>query len=421
MAALSSGVASTPTVLAGWFKRLYANGVLDLVPDDMQFQKSVKFKQDKKIGDSYHQPVILSYEQGVTRGGTAGDAFELNTAAAGDTGNAYVTSSELTFRGFISKATMERSSTSEAAFGKGMDMKVKSMTASHSKALELDLLFGQDLVNGIGIVESISGSSTTRAIVLTPGSWSGLWIGSKGMKIDACDTGTSTVLNTSTVTIVSVNIATRTLNVSGTDGAAGLNEFDAGTVIHARAASTKACFGLGAIAGVTSGNLFGLSSDNDVWKPSAYNVAGALNFPKVLDLMQQAWERGLEGKAQFMLSGKAFGKLNLNESALRKYDMSYKKSKAENGVERISFIGHFGEVELLPHRYCKEGDGFVYRPEDLCRVGAYDGFKFDDGTPSDQVFTRLESYNGYEIRSYSDQALFSNKPAQIVRVYGITY
>jgi hypothetical protein len=303
-------------------------------------------------------------------------------------------------------------------------MKVKSMTASHSKALELDLLFGQDLVNGLGIVESVTGSGTTRAVVLTPGSWSGLWIGSKGMTLDVCASGSSTVLNGTTdnlpITVVSIVIASRTINVSGTDSD-GLDQIAAGVVLHARKASTAACFGLGAIAGTTTGNLFALSSDNEVWKASAYNVAGALNFPKVLDLMQQAWERGLEGKATFMLSGKAFGKLNISESALRKYDMSYKKSKAENGVERISFIGHFGEVELMPHRYCKDGDGFVYKAEELKRIGAYDGFKFDDGTPTDEIFTRLEGYNGYELRSYSDQALFPEAPSHIVRVYGITY
>jgi hypothetical protein len=415
-------VFATPTTWTGWFKRVYSNEVLDkLVPEVTQFTKSVKFKQEKKLGDTYEQPVIRAYEQGMTRGGSAGDAFALNAAVTGETGNARVAGYENTLTGRISKATIERSSTSEAAFGKGTQLKIKSMMFSHARHLEADLLFGQDIVDGAGVISSTTGSSTTRTVVFTDATWSGLWLGSKGMQVDVTAAASATVINTSAITVSSVNLAAKSVVFSGTDGALGLTELEtAGRVIHLRGASVNACLGLFGIARTSSGNLFGLATDNETWEASTYDVAGAFGFNKALDMANQAWERGLEGRAILMLSGKTFTKLNINEAALRKYDMSYSKEKAENGVEKLVFHGHYGDLEVMVHRFCKEGRAIMYNPKELVRIGSYDKIKFDDGTPDAQVFYRIEGYQGYELRSYSDQALFSEAPSHIVLATGIT-
>lgn len=413
---------SNPTQWAGAFKRVYSDkGMLDLIPDGLKLQKKFKFKKAKRMGDTYEQPVILSLEQGVTRGGASADAYALNTAVTGDTGNARVSSYEMTLRGRISKGTIERSKTSEAAFLSGTKFKVESMARSHGFHLELDLLYGQSVANGIGIIESQSGSGTTRAFVITEASWAtGIWMGKKGMTLDCHTASNSTKLNSNAdIVVASVSISTRTVNVTG--NATDLDAAVAGKVLFPKAGYASACVGLDAIATTSSGNLFGLAVTNDVWAPSTYAVGGALGFGKVIDSFNQGWERGLEGKGALIISGKTFSKMNISESALRKYDMSYRKEKAENGVENIVFTGHGGDVELVVHRMVKNGEGFLCAYDELVRVGAYDGFKFDDVEEGGQVmFYRVPDYNGYELRTYSDQALFSEAPAHLIKLTGIT-
>jgi hypothetical protein len=413
---------SNPTQWAGAFKRVYSDkGMLELIPDNFHYLKRAKFKIAKKIGDTYEQPVMLSVEQGITRGGSGGDAYALKTAVTGDTGNARVSSYEMTLRGRISKATLERSKGSEASFINGTKFKVKSMAASHSYHQELDFLYGASVTKGIGEIESQTGSGTTRAFVITAASWApGIWMGRKGMNLDCHTASNSTKLNTTAaIVVVSVNLTTRTVNVSGV--AAELDAAVAGKFLFAQDMYASSALGLDGIALTASGNLHGLSTDNDVWKPSTYDVGSVnLGFGKIVDALNQAWERGLEGDAQLTISGKTFAKLNISEAALRKYDMSYKKQKASNGFENFVFTSHSGDVEVVVHRMVKQGEGFLHAQDSLVRVGAYDGFKFDDVEEGGQVmFYRVPDYNGYELRTYSDQAPFCEAPSQLVKLYNI--
>lgn len=408
-----------------YFKRVYAKGVLQLIPEAMWFQKSseIQFIQEKKLGDSYEQPIESSLEQGMTYGGSDGSAFALETAVSSESGNARVKGSEMVLRGRISKAALARSTTSEAAFVRGSRKKVEGMTKSHAKRLEIELMHGLS-DTGIGVCASQTGSSTTRAWVLTDATWSaGIWAGMKNAVLEVRNSANSYAkLNSNAdVLVTGVNLTTKTVSVSG--NSSDLTAIDAAittAVLYFKGSYTNGITGLDKIATTSSGNLFSLAV-SDLWKSSTYAVSGNPTMTKILEAMNQGFELGMEDDCVLVLPGKAYNKLNLNESALRKYDVSYSKKKLANGSEQLVFIGHAGEVTFQVHRFCKDGEAFLFPKAKMKRIGAYDGINFDDGVENSPMLHRVEGYNGFEIRSYSDQALFCEQPSALVKLTGLSY
>lgn len=415
---------STPSTWTGWFKKIYSSKVLDkLIPVANVLQKEVKFQAEKKTGDKYQQPIVTSLEQGMTYGGEAATAFALRDAVSGETLNAEVQGSEMVLKGRISRGTMTRSATSEAAFGRGLKKKVENMMASHAKRLEISLIHGRS-ATGLGVVKAGSSVDTaTGTVIITDEQWSpGLWMGMKNAALDFHTAANSTALNVHATKpyISAIDLANKTLTVVFGDATDATNCVVAGKVIYFAGSYSNDCLGLDGILRTTSSTLFGVSV-NELWTGQEYDHAGAPDMSKVMDMLDQGWSRGLEGEAALMCSSKFFNRLNINEAALRKYDMSYSKGKAENGQERITFHAHGGSVELLVHRFCKDGYQYLYKKSDLVRIGSHDGITFEDPTNGGEMFHRLEGYNGFEVRSYSDQGLFDEAPATGVAGKGATY
>ena len=58
---------TTTTDLNGLFKQAYADQIENLIPEDSQLTRAIKFRgRDKMLGDKYNQPVIVRSEQGFT-------------------------------------------------------------------------------------------------------------------------------------------------------------------------------------------------------------------------------------------------------------------------------------------------------------------------------------------------------------------
>jgi hypothetical protein len=418
MAVNTSGVAGTPTMYDGVFKRVYADNILNLIPEEMFLVKNLGFKDAKKLGDSYEQPVALSYEHGFTFGGVSGEAYALNQAVTGTTGNARVQSSEITLKSLISKATIERSMTSEAAFIRGTKMKVENMVKSHSKELEIIGLYGAT-ATGRGTLSAISGSSTTRTLTISAATWSaGMWAGMKNAQLDIYQT-TSKLNSNAVVTVTSIDFANRQLAVSGngTDLTAVDSAVSANNVYLFRAgAYGNVPLGLDAIATTSSGNLFNLSTTNELWKSSTYTVSGDLTMEHCLNALDQAYQRGGEGEFNLLIPSPVFIDLLADEAALRRYGA---EKKASQGFETIEFYSQAGTVKIVPHRFVKGGEAFLFPKKALSWIGAYKGVKFEDAFGSN-VFWPVDGYNGYEMRSYSDCAMFSEAPGHIVKLTSIT-
>lgn len=56
--------ANNVTTLNGLFKEVYSERIKDLVPDGVSLYNDINFEESKKLGNTYHQPVILSQEHG---------------------------------------------------------------------------------------------------------------------------------------------------------------------------------------------------------------------------------------------------------------------------------------------------------------------------------------------------------------------
>ena len=107
------------------------------------------------------------------------------------------------------------------------------------------------------------------------------------------------------------------------------------------------------------------------------------------------------------------------QAALREFDSSYKTSMAEAGHQELTFYGQNGRVEIVPSIYVKEGFAYVLCMDEMLRIGSSD-ITFRRPDQGDNFFRELENAAGYELRAYSDQALFCYAPGKCTLIKGIT-
>ncbi len=144
-----------------------------------------------------------------------------------------------------------------------------------------------------------------------------------------------------------------------------------------------------------------------------------MSFTKLNLAAARAVEKGLEGKLTAMVNPRAWANMLSDQAALRRYDSSYSKSKLENGTEKLEFYSQNGTIEIMPSIYCKEGYAYLLSVDEWSRVGSSDMSFKRPGGGSEQVFKDLENAAGYELRLFTDQAVFTAAPARNVLIYGI--
>jgi cytoskeletal protein CcmA (bactofilin family) len=73
----------------------------------------------------------------------------------------------------------------------------------------------------------------------------------------------------------------------------------------------------------------------------------------------------------------------------------------------------YGEIEIEPSIYVKEGYGYMLSLDDWMRIGSTD-MTFKRPGQGDEFFRDLENSAAYELRLYSDQAIFCMAPGKSV-------
>jgi hypothetical protein len=106
-------------------------------------------------------------------------------------------------------------------------------------------------------------------------------------------------------------------------------------------------------------------------------------------------------------------------TALQRVDSSYKKSKGELGVESICFYGVNGECEIIPSIYVKEGEAFCVPLSKFKRLGATDVTMRMPGQSEDQFVLQRPDNAAYEVRLYTEQNLFCERPSFTCKIIGI--
>lgn len=413
MSSQTTNVFSTPnnTVgnLNGLFKETYADKLENLIPDQVKLLNMIKFmSKDKQPGNLYHQPVILGLEHGVTFAGSDEDAFNLNAPVAGQIKDAQIKGSPAVLRSFIGYVAASRAAQgSTQAFMDATKYLVANMLRSMSKKIEIEMLYGQ---NGYGTVASSGGNS----IVVTTKEWApGIWAGAEGLTIEVRDVTGATSRGTAKIT--GVSFETRTLTLA--NSIAGMVS---GDVIWHFGAYGNEFIGIHEIINKTTGTLFNIDTAQfNLFRGNQYDAQnGALSFSKLNLAVARAVEKGLEGKLMCMVNVRGWANMLNDQAALRKYDGSYSKTKLDNGSEALEFHSQNGVLQIVPSVYVKEGYAYMLSIEDWSRIGSTD-ITFKRPGQGDQFFRDLEQAAGYELRLYTDQAVFCSAPGRNVLVKNI--
>jgi hypothetical protein len=434
----------TPSSLSGLFKESYGDEVIDLLPEVAQLVKIIPFVQrDKELGNKYHQPVIVASEQGITYASADAGAFALEESVSMTMQDAQIQGAQMLLRSAISYDAAARASNSKKAFVKSTELLVENMLESLTKRLEISLLHGQkgiaDLAIG-GFVET-SGGATTATFTVTPESWAaGIFCGAEGAKLvfysDSSDTiGGGTNLNTNSdtnqnVSIVAVDVDARQVTVEGSAAAIeDINDISVSKAIRVyfkgSVQGSGASFAANEMAGMNkiitnSGTLFNINAATyNLWKGNTATVSGQLTMGKLLSALSKGIVRGLNEKVVCAVNPATWANLASDLAALRRFDGSYDKKKGESGVESLVYHGQNGEVEILSHNLVKAGECFIFPPKRAKRIGAQE-ISFKTPGREEEIFLHLPNNAGFELRVYSDQALFLEMPSRCVYVTGFT-
>ena len=391
--------------LNGLFKESYASKIKDLVPEGVKLFKMVGFNsRDKAPGNLYHEPLTLGLEHGFTYGGSDGDVFQLNSAVAHPMKDAQVRGSEMVLVSAISVGAASRSVNSKNAFEQATKRLVQNMLKSMHIRLEIQMLYGQV---GIARIESVS----TNDIVICDHEWAaGIWTGSKNAQLEIRLRGYATVN--------AINLSTKTISLdlapAGTSGNA--NPFNSSSdIVWFKGSYNKEFAGLHKMITNTS-TLFNVdASQYELFKGNEVEVGtdattgrAFISFEKVEEAIAKGMEKGLdEQDVVAMVNPKHWNKLLTDQAAKRSYDSSYDSNKVENGSRSIVFYGMSGKIEIVPSIYVKEGYAYVFPKDELERIGSSD-VTFEQPGMEGKFFRLMDSANGYELRAYCDQSLFSS-------------
>jgi len=203
--------------LNGLFKRVYADNLENLIPDNAVLIKKVKFEQKKRLGDTFEQPVILQQENGVTYAAAGSGAFALNAPINMATKNARVPSVQMLLRSQMDYEAASRASggNDNKAFFNSTKLMIQSMLESLTHRLECSMLYGG---SGLATLTSVVNIDDTHAtLLINAATWAmGIWTGCEGAQIDLLIAAGTSIGNTNAALVIdSIDMDTRKIIVSG--------------------------------------------------------------------------------------------------------------------------------------------------------------------------------------------------------------
>ena len=430
-----STVETVATSLNGNFKNVYGSKIMDLVPEsDVLYRNDrVKFVDKKgREGIQFNQPVLLSYPSSATWG-LGGPT--LNPVIAMAMGNATVTGSAITMQDAISYDAAARAASSEAAFEQTVGLVVDTLFKAHAKFAEIDLLYGNGSItygNNVSLCSStaIVTSSANAAVTVSYATWApAMFSGFENACLDAYETGVGKINTNAALVIVSVNVVPVSSSVGGVLILSG-NSSDITALVACNGTNVD-FYWFGAygnnmvgLSGIlqNSGTLFGISAASySLWQANTFSSASTqLTFAKLQQAVALAVGRGLDEDVMTIISPTTFADLVNEQAGARRYDSSYKSSKNEQGSEALTFWGPNGKIEVIPHVFCRQGEGFVTPPKSLIKVGPLDHISATLPGMDGQIFFQHPTTAQYVIRLFSDFGLLNMSPAKSVYLSNIT-
>lgn len=409
--------------LTGLFKEAYASEIENLVPDSVCLTERIDFvPRDKETGNYYHQPVILSQEQGVTYAAPNTPDADVEDPIGLTMGDAQIQGSNMLVATRLSYEDAARASNNVKAFKKLTGLKIQNVMETAYKRTEISLLYGR---SGLAVTSgSVNASATTTNVTFTAATFAGgMWAGLTNAKLNFYTAG-GVLISTGAdaiFTVTTINISTRTVLITGT--ATGITALDAATAAGASAyfknSFAAEMYGLDQII-TNTGTLFNISAATyELWKGNVATQTGQLTMGKILKGLSQPVNLGLNKKVVGLVSPNTWTDLASDLAAQRMYDGSYSKTKAENGAETIWYYGNNGAIEIVSHNLVKPADAFFFPEDELERTGAQDISYITPGR-DDQIFLHRQDKMQYEFRVFTNQAILSYAPAHMLKITGFT-
>lgn len=430
-----ASVYTSPSVLTGLFKEIYGEEQVNLVPDNAKLQKLIPFvSRDKELGNKYHQNVIVSQEGGFSYASVDAGAFALSDHIAMNTQDAYVQGSQMLLRSALSYDAAARSSTGKKAFAKGTSMIVENMVESMAKRLEIALIYGQS-AKGLGSATSSASDGGTITITFDAGQWApGIWAGAENARV-ACRVA-SNYFGPYKISFVdfdnkAIKVVTAT-ETNGQDPMTGdVSDIASATIVAVYFAGSISTVAHSSTGGGTaremigldkmitaSGTVFGIvNTTYSLWAGNAVTVSGQLTMGKILSAIGKPVAKGLNEDVVCYVNPDTWQNLASDLAAVRSFDSSYDSAKGDNGVKSIVYFGQSGKIEVVAHSCIKNGEAFVLPIKRFKRVGAQD-ITFKTPGREDEIFLHLPNNAGFELRAYTDQALFPESLAKCLKISG---
>lgn len=414
------------------FKDQYGSGPIDLLPKADKFQKLVPFVKSAVVGGQFIENVDLEFEHGFTLGGNQ-VAPTLVGSIAGENEQAKITPSQIIGQKSVGYRDIVRTDGGgKRSFSPVAHKRILDVTKGMRRNIEISIMHGQS-VDGIGVVASLSSQTITLQAAKTA---PGIWAGSRNMVIDVMQ-GASTTPRQSGLTVSAVDFTNPdavTLTLVGT--VTGITN---GDVIYRKNAFASAawqeCFGVKAVLQAT-GTYFNINPATHVlWQPNTYSVNGRLTFRDILAAVDLGVTKGLDSDVLAVIPTRAYSRLVDDVNSMIIKDSSYDPKKATVGVEGVEVHGQTGKITIVPHIYMMQGEFWVLPyetdskvdPADrpMKRIGSTD-ITFgmpgaQGGTGTDDIFVQSATTAAVEVRNYTDQCLFINKPGWCTIGTGITY
>ena len=393
-------------------KVVFGDAPPTLIPDLAVIQKDIAFEAGNKLGDSFEQPVRLALPSGFTRAlgnGTAG-GFTLNGSRAGTQKKAVVYGTQLVLQERVAYEDLSKaSSQGQQAYKAAMGFMWEGMQLAMRKQLEIMCLYGNVGIAKVGTYTSGTPSITIGAADFAPQIWGGM----EGALVEVMN-GTSSTVRDTAVSILSVDLDTRIVTLSGTVSGAGAND-----IVYFKGGFGKEMSGLAAMAANT-GTLFGISATTyNNWKWATHSVGGAMSFQALKKGLAKAVNKGCAYPICVYLSTGAVDDLIGDIHQLRTVTKE-EVSRIELGADEVEYNFAGVKAHIKAHPMVKNGHGLGIVKQFAKRVGAMDvGFGMP-GRTDGRVFFDLETAAAIEARMYTHQAIFSEMPGVNLEFTSIT-
>lgn len=393
------------STLTGLFKEVYAPSLEFLMPKNLRFQNDINFVPSSQMpGNNFNQPVVVQHEHGFTYAATGVGAFTINAAVPGQIKNAQVLGSQMLLESRMDYESAARASTGgKRAFVQATKYMVENMWQSSRKRLEIDLLYGQ-----VGLA-TISNVATNVFTITTTEFAPGIWAGMEGASIETFTSDLATQ-RTNAATITAVDLGARTITVDtaptgtvATDVIMFEGQIEATPTYNTMAGIHKIM--------ANAGSLFGIDAATySLWKANTLAISSVnLSFEAVQKLVAQCVGKGADADLNLYVNPSTWATLLSDQAGLRRHGDPNKSTKYTLGSENIEFFSQIGKITIKASIYVKEGYAYLLTPSKFHRIGATDiTFRLPDR--GDEFFFHLPQNAGYALRTYSNQAVFSECP-----------